>query len=378
MKPNTQKINRKDVITVPCSFCKKSLLRIRSYYKKHNNISFCSEMCKVYYKDPKQFNILNNINNPNFYYLLGLLATDGHMSYPNATKTSKTYYAMIRLIESDNELLYRLKEVFGGNVYNEKTNGFYSCTTTCWRVSNKEFIQYLIDIGFTNNKTYNLNIENWFNTLKDEYKKSFIRGCWDGDGSLNIHDRSTGNTKSITNHFCSASKSFFDTLVSFFKPTNGKIYERTKEQNKQATCSLYYFNLSGSNYIELSKIYDNLDINDLVMKRKLEKWNEIKNYFNNIHKDRIYTSNYYGVRCGYKSEWSCIIKNNYNDYIWNKCISDKHAAIMYDIATLIFNKKLHRINFIENVEQYKKLIQEHNLSTKNIVDLLPIVSKSLN
>ena len=73
MKPISKKINRKYVITVPCCFCKKELVRSTSYLKKYP-LSFCSEECKVFYKDSKQYEIMSHNNTQNFSYLIGLLS----------------------------------------------------------------------------------------------------------------------------------------------------------------------------------------------------------------------------------------------------------------------------------------------------------------
>lgn len=287
MKPNTQTLHlrRHDIVSVPCCYCKRPLLRVKSYLKKHP-LSFCSEMCKVYYKDPKQAQIMTHINNPNFYYLIGLIATDGHIKYPNATKSAKTYEAMIRLKEEkdEEEILLQIQMIFGGTVYKEECNGFYSAKTICWRTSNKDFVQYLMDIGLTHNKTYTLNINNWFITLSKESQQAFVRGCWDGDGSINIYQRKTHFSKTTTNYICSASKPFINTIAEYFNPTRGIIHERQKEERDhlktKATCSLYYFYLNGKASLELEKLYLSLNTqNDLYLKRKFLNWQKIKEYY---------------------------------------------------------------------------------------------------
>jgi hypothetical protein len=220
MKPITHTEKYRHPVDVQCCFCKKTVVRDRYYLKTHPLI-YCSEMCRIYYHDPKQFQIMDYTETPQFSYLLGLLATDGHISYPNATKAAKTYMAMIRLKKKDgDQILKDIQNIFGGKIYEETTNGFYKHTSTCWRISNPIFVQYLISIGFTNNKTYTIDIEKWFQSLSEINKKSFIRGCWDGDGCLHISDRSTGKTKSISTHICSASKKFIETIYNYFLTNN--------------------------------------------------------------------------------------------------------------------------------------------------------------
>jgi hypothetical protein len=372
MKPISKKINRKYVITVPCCFCKKELVRNTSYLKKHP-LSFCSESCKTYYNDPKQYDIMIHNNTPNFSYLIGLLLTDGHIAYPNATKTSKTYYAMIRLKCDDGDIILpKIQSIFGGKVYNETGNGYNHHISTCWRVSNKEFVQFLMSIGFTNNKTYTIDVQNWFNTLNEENKKAFMRGCWDGDGSVNINDRLTGNTKSITNNICSASKPFIDLVVNYFTPS-GILFERTKDKNPKATCSLWYFSLNGNNSTQLSRIYDNLDTNDLVIIRKLKIWLNIKHYLTNIHKNRYVTSKYYGVSyCKSTKSWNCLIKHNYKAFSFATFPTDKDAAIAYDICTVYFNINDWKLNFPELMDEYKNiLLLCTDIDVKLIKNIIP-------
>jgi hypothetical protein len=239
-------------------------------------------MCKIYYDDPKQEHIMTHINTSNFHYLVGLVATDGHIGYPGCTPSTKSYYCNIKLNIFDGELLYKIQNIFGGSIKEEKRQGFIeNSITRTWRTSNREFVEYLMNIGMTNTKTYNLDMNHYFNSISIENRLAFLRGVIDGDGSICAIDRKKRkipcNGLQCSFNVCSASKPFILMLDTHFKC--GTLKERLKEQNKIATCSLYYYYIHGPKIIDaLAPIY-NISEDSLVMQRKLNIFNMIKNYY---------------------------------------------------------------------------------------------------
>jgi hypothetical protein len=140
MKSIKRPLNQSQYIMVKCLKCNKEKQINKHYYKKNKQKykTFCSEMCRIYYKDPLQENIMNMQNTPDFHYLIGLISTDGHIGYPGCTPTTKSYYCNIKLNQNDKELLYSIQKKFGGTITIDSKLNVYS-----WRVSNKEFINYL-------------------------------------------------------------------------------------------------------------------------------------------------------------------------------------------------------------------------------------------
>ena len=277
MKTITQIKYPSQYILIPCKHCGKLKSINKHYYKrnkgKHNQ--FCSEMCRIYNNDPKQEYIMKYINDDCFHYLIGFISTDGHIGYPGCTPSTKTYYCNIKLQKNDKDILYKIQNIFGGSIIFEGKN---TCT---WRVSNINFINYLKEIGITNDKTHNINLTKYFNNLPPKLKLAFLRGAIDGDGCLCIQNRETRKKPCMGLqcgfNICSASLPFILMIENYFK--NGMLSERLKEQNKTATCSLYYYYINGPKIITaLSDIYD---INDdyLVLKRKLNMFNLIKHYY---------------------------------------------------------------------------------------------------
>jgi len=258
------------VLLVNCKFCGKQIFRNKCSLKKHE--PFCSELCRSKNKEPRQYDIMSKINEPNFYYLIGLICTDGHISYPFATHSNKSnYYCDIKIHNQDQSLIDNIFKYCGGIVRKEKNQ-------ICWRTSCKEFIQYLINIGLTNNKSLTLNVDKWFNNLKDEYKCAFIRGAIDGDGCISNSVKSNSYGANI----CSASLSFITMIFKYFNNDSLKITERKpggifKHKNGIiiAKNSLYYIYIPRTKIIPLLHPIYKIDENCLFLERKYNTYNDI-------------------------------------------------------------------------------------------------------
>ena len=194
-----------------CTYCNKQHYKRVIYGKRKHNIHFCSNICQTNYnhqnRDPKGANILQNINNLDFYYLLGLICTDGHISWPKCTKSATSYECFICLQRSDNELIQKINNLFGGIIINRKN-------ITKWTLRNKFFIDFLrTQVNIGNRKSQNLgNIETWFNQLNIDQKLNFIRGCFDGDGYISKSKYQTWTICSISKDFLVMLQQFLQTL----------------------------------------------------------------------------------------------------------------------------------------------------------------------
>jgi hypothetical protein len=260
-----------------CTNCGKIIIRCtRNAYQNSargcdNN--FCSKKCQSIHRhnivDPIGANILNQINTPNFCYLIGLLATDGHITYP----PNYVHYSCSICLK-DLELLEQVKNIFGGRIQTNhpfiKSKDIHR-TIYEWKLNNIEFIQWLISIGFTNNKSHTLNLTRWFNTLTEDLQKNFIRGVLDGDGSIyrNAHGR-----WGIS--IVSASLPFIQLIKDY---TGMGDYRYDKK-------SCYYFSLYRRGDIEifLDRIYNQ---STLHLDRKYKKYQQFKLEYAQ-HKDKIH------------------------------------------------------------------------------------------
>lgn len=203
-----------------CENCGKSIITTKIKFSNKRKHTFCpdNKYCMYEYyqkqKDIKAYNILQNINDPNFYYLIGLICTDGCITWPGCNATAVAYKCTIELNRKDKKLLQDIQKIFGGKLWECK-----SSNTWRWVIHNKLFIEYLREeVGLTNNKSFTLNIEEWFNCLSDDSKNHFIRGVIDGDGCIHKtkHDYWVAS-------ICTYSKKFQTLLMNHFKNFNFKI-----------------------------------------------------------------------------------------------------------------------------------------------------------
>jgi len=114
------------------------------------------------------------VENSDFCYLLGLMMADG-------TVDEKRNKASIELKESDKNLLNKILEKFGGYVrptqkkVNDKIyRGFR------WHLNGSDVVKEFKKYGLIQNKTFRTVIP----SLPKENFKDFVRGYFDGDGSI--------------------------------------------------------------------------------------------------------------------------------------------------------------------------------------------------
>jgi len=267
------------LIKTKCAFCKKTIYRNKNTIKQ-NKISFCIKggRCQHSYhskkRDIKGYNILENIRNPNFYYLIGLICTDGNIIYPNKETKANRYSCHINLNKNDDYIIKEIIKRFGGGCFYHKTDN-----TIRWSLTNKNFVKYLINkVNLTHNKSETLNIKKYFNNLSEKNKRNFIRGVIDGDGCITSYKRKWG---ALDNRFsiCSGSHFFINLLYDFFKnkfKCNKISYEDNKHNNSYSVS--YY----GKNILNpLNYIYKDLKINKnlIYMKRKYNLFKTLKNIY---------------------------------------------------------------------------------------------------
>ena len=117
-------------------------------------------------------------------YLLGFFYADGCVA-----KFECGAYRIftISLCEKDKDYLQWM-----ANILNEHLNTEYSLkyveSNKAYRLSvyKKDFISNIVRLGVTSNKTYE-NDSFVFNNIPDELKRHFIRGYFDGDGSISFY-----------------------------------------------------------------------------------------------------------------------------------------------------------------------------------------------
>lgn len=155
--------------------------------------------------------IMSMITGTDFNYLLGLLIADGCISNP-----STAYSVHISLEDKSVDVLYKLHKKYGGilnkfikSAPDDKGVEFFE-----WNILSIQFHEFLTSIGITHNKTFTVNINDYWNKLKYEDRCALLRGLIDGDGSIGIFKNSS-NIMVGTIQFGTASVHIHDMIKSF-------------------------------------------------------------------------------------------------------------------------------------------------------------------
>ncbi len=223
---------------------------------------------RIYSLNEDYFKIWNN----NMAYVLGFIASDGCIGvneYKDGSRIKKKYVLTFNLQESDVKLLEDIKSEFSyeGNVRRYRNNnGSYYCTL---RIHSKKIIKDLQSIGIHERKSLDLTLPK----IPTEYQLDFIRGYFDGDGSIDSQypTNSKGvktNIQQIRFRICSGSKQILEQI--------GDIFSQYGLKHKKVMKSRQLYEIAYSTK-ESYKIYDLLYYNQnvLCLKRKKDKFEEL-------------------------------------------------------------------------------------------------------
>lgn len=194
--------------------------------------------------------------NHNMAYLLGFLASDGTIrKNDNSVK--------IGLSSVDRDFLLTIKKEIGyqGELTDYITSNGFSISEL--RFTSKQIKADLAKYNIVPNKTF---IYTFPKNLKREYWIDFIRGYFDGDGSV-----STASSEAIRWQVCSANPDVLNTIVDFFFEE----YEISKVnlQWQEKVHRLYYIQYSTT---ATRKIFQILYTpNCLKLPRKYEKFKKL-------------------------------------------------------------------------------------------------------
>ena len=205
-----------------------------------------------------------SIESPNMAWLMGFIASDG-------TIRKNSNEIKITLALKDKEILEKIKEVLEleTEVKEFQTSNGYDACTLVWTCEQhkKDLAKYNI----TPAKTFILTppIE-----LDKKYYIDYIRGYFDGDGSINLIKNSNGRGNgNIRWQVCSATKEIIEFIVNvLYEQYNiPKVTILSDNKNRQNT--LYYCQYSSAASREIYKILYTED--SLYLKRKKDKFEEV-------------------------------------------------------------------------------------------------------
>lgn len=185
-----------------CKNCNKELTKIQII--KGN--TFCCKGCATSFRqkanDP---NIFEYEDNDLIFYILGLIWSDGNLN-KELNKVSLCFKDLDFV-----KLLYPyFSDIHKHKIYSYKRNGYSSHLIIN---TNSYFIEELISYGLTPNKSYTITYPK---NIPEEYSYSFIRGVFDGDGSVYIQNRYK-NTTYLGVTIVSANKQFLESIQKILK-----------------------------------------------------------------------------------------------------------------------------------------------------------------
>lgn len=208
---------------------------------------------------------------PSMSYVLGVLYTDGTLQpeahYNNIKvpprfiifqKDPELLHKVLALMESNASLYYRKKRDIAGAGYS-----FY--------FADEDIYEDLLKLGLKPNKSLSLVFPN---IIEPQFIRHFIRGCWDGDGTVYLENNDPAKPRAS---FISGSKPFVEgilkQLVNLGLPER-KIYIDNR-------CRAFYFRFLGQDCVKLYHIlYDGVP-ESMYLTRKYERFKAIADYFEN-------------------------------------------------------------------------------------------------
>lgn len=192
------------------------------YWRKKFNIPKSDKGIQTNRKFKINENYFEVIDTEEKAYWLGFIMADGCISKTNTNGNYNRFE--INLKEGDIKHIEKMNKSFESNYpikIIKKTNKKldFEATICNLRINCKKFVDFLMKNGITPNKTGNENIPN---TIPYHLIKHFIRGFFDGDGSITIN-------KSF--RICSSSISILKEINDYFEKTlqiKFKIYSTDK------------------------------------------------------------------------------------------------------------------------------------------------------
>lgn len=200
----------------------------------------------------------------NMAWLMGFLASDGSIS-------SKNNGIKIGLSAKDKEILERIREELkleDSHINSYTTNSGFDVVELYWTCAQHK--QDLARYGIIPNKTFNLKPPY---ELDSQYYLDFIRGYFDGNGSVSRHQNS------LRFSICSATKEILEFIIgvlSSYGVSEVKIYEGRRGKNIN-----YYFDYSTNATKQIYTLLYQTNSN-LYLKRKKDKFEELITLKNDI------------------------------------------------------------------------------------------------
>lgn len=202
--------------------------------------------------------IFSSIDTKQKAYWIGFLYADGYIS-------SNAHTIGISLKESDKSHLLNFEKFLGISEDCLK----YQEDTKSWRfyITRKKTYEDLVKIGFTSNKSYDNTTKVW-DSIPEQYRKDFLLGLWDGDGSFFISEKHKQGASLISNN-----ENLLSSLVIFINNSLGADFCQLKERTEgdpYPRIKIYY------NKAKLFGDWLYLDVDYPILERKKKIYEQMK------------------------------------------------------------------------------------------------------
>jgi hypothetical protein len=147
-------------------------------------------------------------------YVLGILYTDGYLQYGKYNPRQLTPTGCVRLAQKEPELLEKVLALMNCDariLYSKerRRGNIVAGEIYYFQIHESKVYDDLLKLGLTPRKSLTLS----FPEMPQEYIRHFIRGCWDGDGSVYFDTAS----RRIGASFVSGSTEFIKGMVATLK-----------------------------------------------------------------------------------------------------------------------------------------------------------------
>lgn len=234
---------------------KKYNMSILRFFRKYNletrkygrfNYEFRSNSIELKY-------MFKSIENEQEAYIVGMFMADGYVGKQQLG---------LRLKKSDKDIVEKIKNYFSEDIKLQESGNSFSFV-----VSSEMACENAIKLGILENKSTK---ETFIPSMKEELIPHFIRGYFDGDGTIFICNDKKRNTKSLKSNICSANINILEEIQK--KLSFNGIFSTINKENRIG--KKYYMPHGG---ITIS----NQDMYRLYIRRK----DDLKKFRDFIYKD---------------------------------------------------------------------------------------------
>jgi hypothetical protein len=208
---------------------------------------------------------------PEMAYVLGVIYSDGNIhpgKLRNPSSKTTCLVPRVSIHQKEPELLQKVLSLMGSNakiyhrgkkIYHHKMSGkeIVAGEISWFNLHGEQVYDALLKLGVTPNKSLTVN----FPQIPQQFVRHFIRGCWDGDGSVYI-DKGSGQKCAS---YVSGSKPFIEGMLTELEKAG--LLKRSIHEIKRHNIS-YYFRFTGTQCQKLYHfLYDGVPSNQYLERK---------------------------------------------------------------------------------------------------------------